>query len=332
MDEMSRRASAPLADWFAVVRRLECAFGDHPRIGRSRRAADDAVRFAHPPSLDFAPAAVLGVDALADGRARVRSAALGLWGPNGALPLHLTEYALERRHIYRDDALEAFADVFHHRLLSLFYRAWAEAQPCVQADRPCDDAFDAYFSAIAGVAKGEPLSRVIRSSAARFTVRSRNAEGLRATLTQLLGLPVRVEECVPCWLAADEFSRCRLGRSRLGRDGVLGRVVRDATSGFRLRIGPMSWQHYTALSPGGAGSPALVSTVRRYAGETCHWDARLCLQREQVPEPCLGSHARLGHSFWIGAPSGNHHPDDLVVKPPATRVHDGAKGIIHERH
>lgn len=322
MDDMSRHASGPLADWFAAVRRLECAFAERPRIGRSYRPVDDAVRFSHPPSLDFAPAAIAGVDALAPGRVRIRSAVFGLWGPNGALPLHLTEYALERRHVYHDTALDAFADVFQHRMLGLFYRAWAESQPCVQADRPGDDAFATCLGALAGVAADEPLSRPMRFNAARFTLRSRSADGLRAVLSVLLALPVRVEEHVPDWLAVDEASRCRIGRSRLGHEGVLGRAVRDAGGRFRVHIGPMPRSRYLALCPGGSDWPAVVALVRRYVGDGHAWDARLCLRRREVPAARLGHEARLGRSTWIGTPAGDRDPDDLVIGPADTGIHE----------
>ncbi|UPG84777.1 type VI secretion system baseplate subunit TssG [Luteibacter aegosomatis] len=322
MDDMSRHASGPLADWFAAVRRLECAFVGRPRIGRSHRPADDAVRFSHPASLDFPAAAIAGVDAVESGRMRVRSTVFGLWGPNGALPLHLTEYALERRYVHRDTALEAFADVFQHRFLGLFYRAWAETQPCVQADRPGDDAFAMRLDAIVGVAANEPLSRAMRFNAARFTSRPRNADGLRAVLSARLALPVRVEECVPGWLALDEASGCRVGRSRLGHGGVLGRAVRDAGGRFRVRIGPMPRRRYLALCPEGGDWATVVSHVRRYVGDTLAWDACLCLQGQDVPAPRLGKEVCLGRSTWIGTLRHDHDPEDLVVGPANAGFHE----------
>ena len=52
----------------------------------------------------------------------------GLFGANGPLPLHLTEYAYGRQLQAGDPSFARFADIIHHRFLGLFHRAWAQAQ------------------------------------------------------------------------------------------------------------------------------------------------------------------------------------------------------------
>ncbi len=78
----------------------------------------------------------------------------GLFGPNGPLPVHLTEYARERIYHHQDTSLRAFADLFHHRLALLFYRAWADAQPTVSLDRADNRRFEDYLSSLIGM--GQP--------------------------------------------------------------------------------------------------------------------------------------------------------------------------------
>ena len=68
----------------------------------------------------------------------------GLFGPHGPMPMHVTELARERLRAHQDPTLARFSDIFHHRLLALFYRSWAQNQPTVQHDRPKNDRFAAW--------------------------------------------------------------------------------------------------------------------------------------------------------------------------------------------
>src|SRR5690242_18225000 len=81
---------------FAALRVLEQACADRPRLGEARKAADDIVRLGQAPHLSFAPSDLAAVGTNDDGRIFLEQHGFGLLGPNGALPLHLTELAYER--------------------------------------------------------------------------------------------------------------------------------------------------------------------------------------------------------------------------------------------
>ena len=85
---------------FAALRALEQAFAERPRLGESRKASDDAVRLGQAPHLTFAPSDVAKFEHDEAG-ASLEQHSFGLFGPNGALPLHLTEHAYTRRHHQR---------------------------------------------------------------------------------------------------------------------------------------------------------------------------------------------------------------------------------------
>ena len=104
-------------DFFHALRRLECAHPEKPRIGLSRRPADDPVRLAQEPSLAFAPSTLHSYEPGRNGgAARLSVLFFGLFGPNGPLPLHLTDYTHDRVRNADDLTFARFADVFHHRL------------------------------------------------------------------------------------------------------------------------------------------------------------------------------------------------------------------------
>src|ERR1700735_5705587 len=97
-------ASRPFTfDFYRAVRLLENEFRNLPRVGCSERLADDIIRFGQAPSLAFAPSTLKGLEAGKDARPpRLFVNFLGLLGPNGALPLHITEFARDRQYNARD--------------------------------------------------------------------------------------------------------------------------------------------------------------------------------------------------------------------------------------
>ena len=147
-------AAAPHAyDFYQALREIECAFPQRPRIGEARRPQDDPVRFGQSPSLAFAPSTLAAFLQSENGSPpRLIQNFFGLLGPNGPLPLHLTEFARDRLRDANDPTSVRFLDVFHHRLISLFYRAWSRAQPTTSLDRSGRDRFGLYIGAIAGIA------------------------------------------------------------------------------------------------------------------------------------------------------------------------------------
>lgn len=319
---------------FQALRLLERATPDHPRLGRSLRAAEDRIRLRHPPSLTFAPTDIVRYTPGRDGvPARMDSAVMGLFGPNGALPLHLTEYALERAGVH-DRALQAFADIFHHRMISLFYRAWADAQPTVQADRPGEDAFRDFLGALAGMMRppaNAAAAGIGRYHAGRLLPASRNAEGLRALVMQTFGLPVEIIDFVPEWMLLPDDARCHLGRQRsaatLGTDAVLGRHVRGVQSRIRLRLGPLDRDAFRRFLPGGDALQALTALIQLYLGDLHAWGVQLVLRASQVPPTRLGHSSRLGLDSWIGQIPAIRGDADDVVFHPTTRHAITARGL-----
>mgnify|MGYP001428677764 CR=1 FL=1 len=145
-------------DFFQVLRRLECLYPDRVGFGRSARPAEDPIRLGQEPSLFFAPTTLASYEPASDRTPpKLRGYFFGLFGPNGPLPLHLTEYAQQRKLNAHDATFADFADVFHHRMISLLYRAWAASRPTIAFDRPANDRFRAYVGAMFGI--GQPAFR-----------------------------------------------------------------------------------------------------------------------------------------------------------------------------
>ncbi|MBW4091182.1 MAG: type VI secretion system baseplate subunit TssG [Proteobacteria bacterium] len=296
--------------FYHAMRALEAAFPDRPRFGRSARPAQDPVRLAQEPAVVFAPATLAGwQDAADELPPRLTVFFFGLFGPDGPLPLHLTEYARDRRRNHRDPTFQRFADIFHHRALSLFYRAWADVRPTVSFDRPEQDRFGLYVGALSGLGMASLRDRDAMPDltklhfAGHLALQTRHAEGLADILSAFFAMPVRVESFIGAWLTLPAADRSRLGDGErtagLGQTVLLGGRVWSRQHKFRIVIGPLSLAEYERLLPGGRSFHRLVPIVRNYAGDTLVWDVNLILKRDEVAPTRLGGFGRLGWTTWL---------------------------------
>ncbi|QBE66708.1 type VI secretion system baseplate subunit TssG [Pseudoduganella lutea] len=331
-------------DFFQAVRLLENAYPHLPRIGTALRPRDEAVRFGQEPSLGFEPGALRAyTPADASRKARLTVNFVGLLGANGPLPLHLTEYARERSRNHGDGTLVAFLDIFHHRALSLFYRARACAEPAISLDRPDSDRFGDYVGCLCGI--GSPALQQ-RDDIGDFAKRhfagllangKRPAAGLATILRAYYRLPVRIEQFVGHWMPIPAHGQTRIGReqaaeglgqgvgrgvgNRLGTSAVLGKAVWDCQHRFRLVFGPLDHADYLRLLPGTPGMRRLQAWVRQYAGIALDWDVRLVLKKEQVPPLALTSDAsrarRLGWTTYLASAPATRDADRLTLRGAA---------------
>ncbi|GAP34885.1 type VI secretion system baseplate subunit TssG [Piscinibacter sakaiensis] len=305
--------------FYVAARLIECAHPEHPRLGTSRRLREDPVRFSQEPGLDFATATLSSLEMRPSGGApllRVRFN--GLFGANGPMPLHLTEFARDRMRNHGDRTLLRFTDMFQHRLFSMFYRAWAQAQPTVSHDRPGRDVFGQRVAAIAGHGMPSLQGRdrvpdvAKRAHAGLLAHSVRSAEGLARILSNFFRVPASVESWAPHWMKLPEEARTRLGddSARLGVSAVIGARVWDVQSRFRVMIGPLSAADYERLLPDRDSLSVLRDWIRNYIGDELSCEVQLKLRRREVPSVRLGRSGKLGWTSWLGKRPPALHPDD----------------------
>jgi type VI secretion system protein ImpH len=213
----------------------------------------------------------------------------GLTGPSGILPRHYTELLMRLRKEARfaeKDALRDWLDLFNHRLISLFYRAWEKYRFYVPYERgeyslPAPDTFTQCLLSVAGLglpalrnrlkvtaAADEPSPSVDASPeqvlvrvddlavlqySGLFAHRRRTAAGLESILNHYFQVLIRVRQFQGQWLKFELSNRSRLGReeehSRLGTDLVIGERVWDVQSKVRICVGPLRYEQFLEFLP-----------------------------------------------------------------------------------
>jgi type VI secretion system protein ImpH len=334
-DPIAELARAPHRhDFYQALRRIDALHRELPTLGTARRPQDEPVRLGQDAELSFAPTTLAALNP-ADriGKPRIAVRFFGLFGPNGPLPLHLTAFARERVLHHHDETLTRFADVFHHRLLLLFYRAWAQAQPAVSLDRPETDRYADFVGSLFGTGGPEWRGRAqVPTHATLFfsgllARQVRNADGLATMLSADLARAVRVEPFVGRWLRLPPAERSMLGwrtlprrdaAARLGANVVAGGTVFDRQHQFRVHIGPLTLDEFESLLPPGIALPRLRALVLQYVGHELGWDLALELRAEERPRARLGRRTRLGWTSWLGAARPGAPAPRLLLNPDRT--------------
>jgi type VI secretion system protein ImpH len=284
------------------------------------------VRLAQEPYVTFAASTITGLRRV-PGRStvRLRQAFLGMFGPNGPLPLHLTEYARDRVRDGGDATFARFMDVFHHRMISFFYRAWAESRPAVSYDRRESDRFAVFVGSLFGIGMPSFRRRDTVPDNAKLhyagwlSSHAKNADGLESMLQDFFQVPVRIEEFQGQWVELDDAFRFQLGQnsesSTLGVNSIVGSHVWDCQQKFRIVLGPLTLEQYERFLPGENSLSRLTALVRNYVGDELQWDLELVLKKQETPSLGLGEYGHLGWTDWIISEEPRFDPHDLALDP-----------------
>jgi type VI secretion system protein ImpH len=322
-------------DFYSVMRIIDSQVQGVQPLGRAARPRDEPIRLTQQPSLAFAASALHeykpGVAAYGFGRLAINH--FGLFGPNGALPAHLTEYVQERILHGKDETLARFCDIFQHRMGLLFYRAWADNQAVTSLDQPDRNPFGRYAASLVGLGQASLLQRDQVPDhhklhhAGHLARPTRNPQGLVGPLAALLKVPVHLSEYQMQWLTLADSDLTRLSNvaiagaqganklslgaasSRLGQGAIAGRRVPDVQHKFRLQLGPMGLTEFERHLPGGVRFFQVRDWVRNYLGVELAWDARLILKKEEVPAAQLGRYGQLGWTSWLGLQARSRKQD-----------------------
>ena len=330
-------------DFFQAVRLLQALDPTRAPVGHGGPPAAEAVRFRAHISLSFPPSAVHDLTRPTPARPlpEMVQSFFGLTGPSGILPRHYTEllYRLDRdargpeRTLLRD-----WLDLFNHRFVSLFYRAWekyrftnAHETGAFRKDEP--DLFTLGIFSLVGLgmpplrnrlqivaresgrppgraevlAKIEDLALIYYGGF--FAHRPRNVTSLEALLRDFFQFPTRVTQFEGQWLPLEPMNQSSLcgdgGNNQLGLTAIAGETVGGVQNRIRLRLGPLGYRQFLEFLPDRAPTLerkaffTLVHLVRLYVGPEIDFSVQLVLRAADVPECQL-----TGEDAGVGARLG----------------------------
>ncbi|MCB9385573.1 MAG: type VI secretion system baseplate subunit TssG [Bryobacterales bacterium] len=316
-------------EFFQLVRLLTRLAPFREPVGRFAAPGEESVRFGGEPELSFPPTEVRGLELeVAEGPPRMGVHFFGLIGALGVLPTQYTELVRERER-NGDRAMGEFFNLFHHRMLSLFVRAWERSRPGVAFERGEEDAFGRILMSLVGLGTpGLAGRQAVKDQALVYyagllSQMPRSSSALEQIISEYFDVDCEVIPFAGAWRPIEKEAQTRFrDRPRdsesLGRGAVVGDEVWDQQSVFRLRLGPLPLKQYSQFLPGASAYKPLGALVKFFCGEDLDAEVQLVLRREEAPRAGLdvedGPPPQLGWVSWMFSKPLDRDPDETVLR------------------
>ncbi|HBJ33808.1 MAG TPA: type VI secretion system baseplate subunit TssG [Planctomycetaceae bacterium] len=317
------------------------------RIAQFTLPSEECVRFTVPHTTAFPTAAVPQIrwdDH--QNRASVEVNFIGLTGPSGVLPEpyndRLRDISRSAKHAERG-ALRDWLDNFNHRLISLFYGAWAKYRFSAKTrsglirKSPANQepaGIHVALAAIAGLDRSviddrtdsDQTPKIDRDEwlglAGLLAQRPMNVSNLTSALERCLGVDINIVQFQGCWLDVDQETQSRLGieNDQLGVNAILGERIWTRQQRILIEVGPLGRADFNRFLPPSQTNPAdgylrLRELVEVFVGSALQFDIRPILKIQQPVEIELSVQdvaSRLGIDSWLGTPLGREVAGDAV--------------------
>lgn len=297
-------------------------------IGMFSQPGSELVRLGVPATLGFPASEIQSLEQTAAGAPLMRVNFFGAVGALGVLPIYYTELVAERLQ-NRDSTLRDFLDLFQHRLLSLFYRAWRKYRFQIAFEQEGTDLLSQYLLDLIGLGtKGLPGRQQVPDRSLLFYAgllaqQPRSASALEQILWDYFGVPATVEQFLGAWRRLEPDAQCELDEAetdsqQMGLGAVVGDEIWDPHARVRIALGPLPLQRYLAFLPSGSLFEPLRALVRFFAGDELDFEVQLILRREEVPACELGSAGetapQLGWLTWGKTQAMDRDPAETVLQ------------------
>ena len=334
--ETSRLKNSPLGDqlaenacsfeFFQAVTLLQRLTDLRP-VGGFSNPAEEAVHFRVNPRLGFPASQIQTLEFSEDAPPEMTVNFMGLTGPSGVLPYAYSEMILERIRA-KDHSVSAFFDIFNHRAISLFYRAWQKSRFPVTYSAGPRDLFTRYLLDLIGLGtdglrgRQEVEDEALLHYVSLLGMQARSAGALEQIIEDYFEVPVEIQQFTGAWYGLDEPTQCAMSdmdtpSCQLGAGAVVGDAVWDRQARVRIRLGPLGMERYCDFLPEASAYKALRAITRFFSNQCLEFELQLVLERAQTPGTELDFDAanpvRLGWVSWLRTAPLGIDPDETIL-------------------
>ena len=307
------------------MRLLEAMHPEKKPIGEALTPDKEPVRFAVKPGFSFPASEIAGLRRGENAEtAEMDVAFLGLIGPSGVLPHWYNDLAVARVR-KKDYSLTQFLNIFHHRLISLFYLAWKKNQFPVNYLPGARDRLSKYLKSLIGLGMPSLTDRIgfaedsLIFLSGLLSRQVPSAAALDVSIAYFSGTVVQIEQFIERMLPLSPEDQTSIGmaNSRLGMETVCGSYVRESQTKFRVNLGPMPYGDFLRFLPSGDLLSPIFSLVAYMVGVEFEFDVRVILKREEVPPCILGATGpeapQLGWTTWVKSGGVSQSEDPFIT-------------------
>jgi type VI secretion system protein ImpH len=313
--------------FFQAVRLLERLFPERKGVGGFVDPSEEIARFSVDPVIAFPPSEIRALKLGNGTPTQISVNFMGLTGPLGLLPFYYTLMVADRVKA-KDRALKEFLDIFHHRFVSLFYRAWEKHRFTVSYERDQQDRVTEHLRDLVGLGLAGLQNRMaVRDESVLFYAgllapQQRSAVALEEMLEDYFQVPVEIEQFVGGWYPLEVRTQCRLGEERdasdqLGLGAVAGDEIWDQQARVRIRLGPLTREQYDQFLPTGDAYPSLRTLSRFFSNGQFDFEIQLVLARDEVPGCIIGADedeaVPLGWCTWMRSQPLARDRDEAIL-------------------
>jgi len=295
-------------NFFRFCELIELAAPERPPFGTTDSPANEPIRFRARGRLGFPRREIDAIERDAVDPSKppaVVTSFLGLYGVDARMPSYFVDEVAQNRE--GAEPLAAFLDLFHHRVVTQYYRVWRKYRYPAGFRKDGTDDVSRYLLSYAGLGIGTP--EIARAVGVRKLLsmlglagqKTRTVEGLAGVLRHAVpDTDVDVTEFHAVWIRTNSGDRAALGDSCL-----LGRGFHDRSNSVLITLTPKTPVSVLALLPGRTAHRDVMTLLRFYLGYNAQANLEMRVAPDLMPEQRLNaSGVRLGFTTRL-AGAGN---------------------------